>query len=119
VGQTSWFECPINAAPTEQQDRRALAAAFDLLLPSITEAEQSNSLWLQRPVSYSRDGLPLLGVLRAGVLHQEKPLSVCAGFSMAFALVPALMPFFAQALLDNNWGNLERLGLLANRPFPS
>jgi len=44
---------------------------------------------------------------------------VCAGFSTAFALVPALMPFFAQALLDNNWGNLERLGLLANRPYPS
>jgi len=95
-----------------------------LLLPSITEAEQSNSQWLQRPVSYSRDGLPLLGSLKAGslkagVLQQEKPLSVCAGFSVAFALVPALMPFFAQALLDNNWGNLERLGLLANRPFPS
>jgi glycine/D-amino acid oxidase-like deaminating enzyme len=119
VGQTSWFECPINAAPTENQDRRALAAAFDLLLPSITEAEQSNSQWLQRPVSYSRDGLPLLGSLKAGVLQQEKPLSVCAGFSVAFALVPALMPFFAQALLDNNWGNLERLGLLANRPCPS
>ena len=119
VGQTSWFECPINAAPTEQQDRRALAAAFDLLLPSITEADQSNSLWLQRPVSFSRDGLPLLGALKAGAFQQEKALSVCAGFSTAFALVPALMPFFAQALLDNNWGNLERLGLLANRPCPS
>ena len=119
VGQTSWFECPINAAPTEQQDRRALAAAFDLLLPSITEADQSNSLWLQRPVSFSRDGLPLLGALKAGAFPQEKALSVCAGFSTAFALVPALMPFFAQALLDNNWGNLERLGLLANRPCPS
>ena len=119
VGQTSWFECPINAAPTEQQDRRALAAAFDLLLPSITEADQSNSLWLQRPVSFSRDGLPLLGALKAGAFQQEKALSVCAGFSTAFALVPALMPFFAQALLDNNWGNLERLGLLANRPYPS
>lgn len=119
VGQTSWFECPINAAPTEEQDRRALAAAFDLLLPSITEADQSNSLWLQRPVSFSRDGLPLLGALKAGAFQQEKALSVCAGFSTAFALVPALMPFFAQALLDNNWGNLERLGLLANRPSPS
>lgn len=119
VGQTSWFECPINAAPTEQQDRRALAAAFDLLLPSITEADQRNSLWLQRPVSFSRDGLPLLGALKAGAFQQEKALSVCAGFSTAFALVPALMPFFAQALLDNNWGNLERLGLLANRPCPS
>lgn len=119
VGQTSWFECPINAAPTEQQDRRELAAAFDLLLPSITEANQRNSLWLQRPVSFSRDGLPLLGALKAGAFPQEKALSVCAGFSTAFALVPALMPFFAQALLDNNWGNLERLGLLANRPCPS
>ena len=119
VGQTSWFECQINAAPTEQQDRRVLAAAFDLLLPSITEADQSNSLWLQRPVSFSRDGLPLLGALKAGAFQQEKALSVCAGFSTAFALVPALMPFFAQALLDNNWGNLERLGLLANRPCPS
>jgi glycine/D-amino acid oxidase-like deaminating enzyme len=110
LGQTSWFGLSLEKPPNQIQDRQALIAAAELLLPRDIDAVLDSGEWHQQPVSFSSDGLPLVGLLLP-----DQAISLCAGFSMAFALVPVLVPLVAEAIIDLDWQPLKRLGLHLQR----
>ena len=107
LGQTSWFDRPIDVPPPAEDDLKQLSSVRSWLAPSLSESAHGPLRLQQHPVAYSRDQQPLLGPL-PGCTN----LSLFAGFSAAFALVPAITPLMAQALVTGDWTELKSLGLL-------
>ena len=107
IGQTSWFDRPINAPPDVSGDAEQLRGVRARLVPSLSDQSHGPLRLQQRTVAYSRDQKPLLGPL-PGCGN----LSLFTGFGGPFALVPALSPLMAQALVTNDWSQLKSLGLL-------
>ncbi|MEB3177219.1 MAG: FAD-dependent oxidoreductase [Synechococcus sp.] len=107
LGQTSWFEQPLNPAPQAAQELERLQAAAQQLLPGLASEQLAAATLQQQPVAYSTDQRPLLGP------HSEQPqLHLFTGFSGAFAQVPVLAPLLAEALLSGQWQTLQPLGVL-------
>ena len=107
VGQTSWFDRPIDDPPPVDQDFEQLSRVRSQLVPSLSESSYGPLRLQQQPVAYSRDQQPLLGPL-PGCPN----LSLFTGFGGPFALVPALTPLMAQALATEDWSQIRGLGLL-------
>ena len=107
VGQTSWFDRPIDDPPPVDQDFEQLSRVRSQLVPSLSKSSYGPLRLQQQPVAYSRDQHPLLGPL-PGCPN----LSLFTGFGGPFALVPALTPLMAQALVTNDWSQIKGLGLL-------
>ena len=107
VGQTSWFDRPIDDPPPVDQDFEQLSRVRSQLVPSLSESAYEPLRLQQQPVAYSRDQHPLLGPL-PGCPN----LSLFTGFGGPFALVPALTPLMAQALATEDWSQIRGLGLL-------
>ena len=107
VGQTSWFDRPIDDPPPVDEDLEQLSGVRSRLVPSLIESSHGPLRLQQQPVAYSRDQQPLLGPL-PGCPN----LSLFTGFGGPFALVPALTSLMAQALVTNDWSQIKGLGLL-------
>ena len=107
VGQTSWFDRPIDDPPPVDQDFEQLSRVRSQLVPSLSESSYGPLRLQQQPVAYSRDQHPLLGPL-PGCPN----LTLFTGFGGPFALVPALTPLMAQALATEDWSQVRGLGLL-------
>ena len=107
LGQTSWFDQPLNHPPQAAQELERLLAAAQQLLPGLAPEQLTAATLQQQPVAYSTDQRPLLGP------HPEQPqLHLFTGFSGAFAQVPVLAPLLAEALLSGDWQQLQPLGVL-------
>ena len=107
LGQTSWFDRPIDGPPPAEDDLKQLGGVRSRLAPSLSESSHGPLRLQQQPVAYSRDQQPLLGPL-PGCSN----LSLFTGFGGPFALVPAVTPLMAQALVTGDWTQLKSLGLL-------
>ena len=107
LGQTSWFDRSIDGPPPAADDLKQLSGVRSRLAPSLSESTHGPLRLQQQPVAYSRDQQPLLGPL-LGCSN----LSLFTGFGGPFALVPAVTPLMAQALVTNDWTQLKSLGLL-------
>ena len=107
VGQTSWFDRPIDDPPPVDQDFEQLSRVRSQLVPSLREGSYGSFRLQQQPVAYSRDQQPLLGPL-PGCSN----LSLFTGFGGPFALVPARTPLMAQALATEDGSPIRGLGLL-------
>ena len=107
LGQTSWFDRPIDGPPPVENDLQQLSGVRSRLAPSLSEGTHGPLRLQQQPVAYSRDQQPLLGPL-PGCSN----LSLFTGFGGPFALVPTVTPLMAQALVTGDWTQLKSLGLL-------
>ena len=107
LGQTSWFDRPIDGPPPVENDLQQLSGVRSRLVPSLSDSSHGPLRLQQQPVAYSRDQQPLLGPL-PGCSN----LSLFTGFGGPFALVPTVTPLMAQALVTNDWTQLKSLGLL-------
>ncbi|MFM7528384.1 MAG: NAD(P)/FAD-dependent oxidoreductase [Nodosilinea sp.] len=85
------LDSPVSARDQQQSDRR-LRAALAALLPEVATLPGT---WHRCLVSFTADGLPLVGALPtlAG-------LSLFTGFTAPFVLVPPLAQRLAEALVD-------------------
>lgn len=105
LGQTSWFDLPLDPPPVAG-DRALLAAAARLLIGP--QAPDWGGWTLrQRPVAFVRAGRPLVGPLGGA-----DAVSLFCGFAGPFALVPVLAPLLAEALLSGSLAPLADLGVL-------
>ena len=107
LGQTSWFDRPIDGPPPVENDLQQLSGVRSRLAPSLSESTHGPLRLQQQPVAYSRDQQPLLGPL-PGCSN----LSLFTGFGGPFALVPTITPLMAQALVTGDWTQIKSLGLL-------
>ena len=106
LGQTSWFDRPIDGPPPVENDLKQLSGVRSRLAPSLSESTHGPLRLQQQPVAYSRDQQPLLGPCLAAATF------VVHWFWWPFALVPAVTPLMAQALVTGDWTQLKSLGLL-------
>jgi glycine/D-amino acid oxidase-like deaminating enzyme len=105
LGQSSWFDLPLEPPPGDT-DRALLDGAARLLLGPQASALEGWTL-RQRPVAFCRDGRPLVGPLEG-----TDGVSLFCGFAGPFALVPVLAPLLAEALLSGALAPLADLGVL-------
>ena len=107
LGQTSWFDRPVDAPPPAENDLKQLSSVRSRLAPSLSESAHGPLRLQQQPVAYSRDQQPLLGPL-----FGCSNISLFTGFGGPFALVPAVTPLMVKALVTGDWTQLKSLGLL-------
>lgn len=101
IGQISRFHTafqpPVEAAVSEDKMRRAIAK----IIPTVAEA---TGQWRHCLVSYTQDGLPLLGAVPS-----VEGLHLFSGFTGPFALVPPVAQRYANYLNGNKDEAIEQL----------
>jgi len=107
IGQTSWFERPIDGPPSADDDVEQLSGVRAQLTPLLSDQSHGPLRLRQQPVAYSRDQKPLLGPVPGC-----RNLSLFTGFGGPFAMVPALTSLMAKALATEDWNPIKGLGLL-------